>query len=315
MSFAFTTDISQVNLADWGTGTYIVELDVTAEGNTVSGYAAQLVRVGSDCSGATILATAASQSGTGLKTFTFNGVASSDLASDRFQVRILGSVGGGNPGARTLDIEVNTTDSEVLVPWVASPIPDSDGDGVYDIDEANCGGDSLNAAIRPERLDGAFAGVDDDGDTAIDEALPGGSAGFDCDGDGWSGSDEMLIFSAGTTANDQDPCGNNGWPADLHPHNILDIGDVTSYLFPAGANDGHLNDAISPGFSFNYFAHTVPDAGRVNEERWNIDPGFNGVIDIGDLTALNPAVTATTARPPMFGGAIAFFEPACPWPP
>ena len=57
----------------------------------------------------------------------------------------------------------------------------------------------------------------------------------------------------------------------------------------------------------------MPDAGRVNEERWDLDP--NGVIDIGDINALNPAVMAPTARPPMFGAQPAFMAGACPWPP
>jgi hypothetical protein len=186
-------------------------------------------------------------------------------------------------------------------------VPDSDGDGVYDAAEGPCGSDPFDASKIPERLDGAFAGADDDGDTAVDEALPGGSAGFDCDGDGWTGAQEQLIFSAANTANDQDPCGNNGWPADVLPSNSLNIGDFNSFVFPLGPNDGHG--------VFNYFGHTVPDAGRVGEERWNIAPGFNGAVDIGDLNALNPAVTAPTSRPPMFGGLPAFFAGPCPWPP
>ncbi len=223
-----------------------------------------------------------------------------------------------NAGQRDLDGDDvgNACDPDVDGDGTANESdPDDDNDGVYDADEAACGSKALDPASRPERLDGTFGGLDDDGDTAVDEALPPGSEGFDCDGDGWTGSQEKLIFNAANTANDQDPCGNDGWPADLDPNNTLNIGDFTSYLFPAGANDGHLDNAISPGFSFNYFAHTVPDAGRVGEERWNIAPGFDGVVDIGDLSVLNPAVTAPTARPPMFGGAPAFFAGPCPWAP
>ena len=87
---------------------------------------------------------------------------------------------------------------------------DDDNDGVHDAAEAPCGGNPLNAAVRPERIDGAFFGTDEDGDTQLDEALPAGSEGFDCDGDGFSGTAEVHV---GTT--NQDPCGVNGWPADL----------------------------------------------------------------------------------------------------
>ena len=47
--------------------------------------------------------------------------------------------------------------------------PDDDGDGVNDDDETPCGSDPMDITpplSRPERIDGAFAGVDDDGDTA-----------------------------------------------------------------------------------------------------------------------------------------------------
>jgi len=184
------------------------------------------------------------------------------------------------------------------------PTPgDSDGDGVPDATEAACGSDPNNGSI-PERIDGSFAGMSDDGDLAIDEGLPAGSSAFDCDGDGWTGAQEALIFGTGGTVSDQDACGNDGWPFDLDPSNSATIGDINSLFFPLGPNDGHG--------AFAYFGHPVPDAGRVNERRWDLDP--NGVIDIGDINALNPGVTAPTARPPMFGGQPAFFAVACPWP-
>ena len=82
-----------------------------------------------------------------------------------------------------------------------------------------------------------------------------------------------------------------------------------------GPNDGHFDDVLSPGFSWAYFGHTVPDAGRPGVERWNLGRPTNAVIDIGDINPMNPAVTAPTARPPMFGGAQAFFAGECPWPP
>ena len=190
---------------------------------------------------------------------------------------------------------------------------DADGyvnDGCAGATETNaCGSNPLNPVNRPERLDGAFAASDEDGDTVMNEALPSGSSGLDCDGDGWSGTDEMSMFAAGNTANDQDACDNDGWPADLYPSNSLSIGDINSFIFPMGPDDGHG--------TFAYFGHPVPDAGRTNEERWNLDRMGMGAaaLNIGDINALSPAVTASTSRPPMFGGQPAFFAGTCPWPP
>ncbi len=185
--------------------------------------------------------------------------------------------------------------------------PDGDNDFLPNTLETSCGSNALDAAARPERVDGLFSAVDDDADTLVDEALPAGSENVDCDGDGWTGNQEMAIFSSANTTKDQDPCGNDGWPADLDPNNILNIGDFNSFIFPLGTEDGHG--------TFNYFGHTVPDPGRSNEQRWNLDPG--NAIDIGDLNSLNPAVFAGTAKPPMFGGQPAFFTNGgqCPYPP
>ncbi|HEV8574466.1 MAG TPA: choice-of-anchor Q domain-containing protein, partial [Dehalococcoidia bacterium] len=74
---------------------------------------------------------------------------------------------------------------------------DDDDDLVSDIAEGPCGGDPLDVTpplSRPERVDGTFAGVDDDGDTEVDEALPGGTANFDCDGDGYTGAAEDHVY-------------------------------------------------------------------------------------------------------------------------
>lgn len=101
-----------------------------------------------------------------------------------------------------------------------------------------------------------------------------------------------------------DPCGNNGWPADLDPDNVLNIGDFNSFIFPArSVNDGHG--------TFNKFGHPVPDSDP-NIVRWDLD-GDN-FITIGDLNALNPSVSAPTARPPMLGGVPAF-SLTCPYSP
>ena len=127
----------------------------------------------------------------------------------------------------------------------------------------------------------------------------------DTDGDGFTDENETLHI--GTSAND--PCGNDGWPAELVGNdNRLNIGDFTSFIFPT-----------RPDGSFHKFGHPVPDPQDASIARWNLDP--SGSINIADLNALNPAVLAPTARPPMFGGQPAFFANVgngiggCPWPP
>ena len=54
---------------------------------------------------------------------------------------------------------------------------DDDNDRVSDTAETNCGSDPLDVTppmSRPERIDGVLVGVDDDGNTQVDEALPAG---------------------------------------------------------------------------------------------------------------------------------------------
>ncbi len=216
--------------------------------------------------------------------------------------------------------------------------PDDDNDLVYDVDEGPCGSDPMDITpplSRPERLDGAFAGVDDDGDTLIDEALPPGAAAFDCDGDGWSGSreagaplcgnglnDDGVVFGGADDGvvddgcpggpaqvglyseaqfniglGDQDPCGNNGWPGELAGgNNLVNLQDVTSFVVPAPRKFG-----------------TSPGAPAFNS-RWDLNPGpAGGVwIALNDITTLT---AGSTSRPPMLGGVRAFNGPVCPWPP
>ena len=59
----------------------------------------------------------------------------------------------------------------------------------------------------PERVDGIFAGVDDDGNDGADEALPIGASAFDCDGDGYTGAAEDNVYSyVPQTDGDQKTC-------------------------------------------------------------------------------------------------------------
>jgi hypothetical protein len=172
---------------------------------------------------------------------------------------------------------------------------DDDNDGVGDADETACGAGDLDPARRPERIDGIFAGVDDDGDAQIDEALPPDAANFDCDGDGYKGAAEAAIY-APSTQGDQDPCGTNAWPSDLaSPANKISISDVTSFTSPAPKK---LNTITTdPGYN----------------QRWDIRSPFTSIA-LGDFTTLTAGLDGSPNKPPMLGGVRAFNGPTCPWP-
>src|SRR3990170_2625369 len=181
---------------------------------------------------------------------------------------------------------------------------DSDGfvnDGCPGASETNaCGANNLSPNRRPERRDAGFLG-DDDGDGLLNEALPAGAASLDCDGDGYTGSGEANMYSQSSPDHDQDPCGdgtgagldgsNNGWGSDLDGNGSLGGGDLNSFLFP-----------LRGDMSFNKFGHMASEG--ANTRRWDLDG--DGAVGGGDLNALNPAVTAPSARPPMLDGNVAF---------
>ena len=185
---------------------------------------------------------------------------------------------------------------------------DSDGwpnDGCPGNSEVNaCGSDSLDSNSIPERLDGDFAGQDDDSDSNTDETLPGGSGGYDCDGDGWTGADEQHIFSAGGTANDQDPCGQTGWPADtLSPDPLMENGisilDIADFIDPVRWFDTDVAD--------------WPAGQQAGARRHDLQPGDPfalgaeiNILDLAMLVEVNPA--------PAMLGVIRVFDTTCPWP-
>jgi len=222
-----------------------------------------------------------------------------------------------------------------------APVVDTDGDGVQDADELACGGDPNNSARRPERVDGSFAGTDDDGDGEFDEALPGGAQAFDCDGDGYRGApedgtplcgnginDDGVVFGGlddgvvddgcpGGPAQvgayseaqfniglgDQDPCGLNGWPSDFVSGGIFASTDQVDIA--------DLSSFLSPTRRVD----TSP--GHPNfDDRWDLQPGAGifgpAWINVADLSAL---LGGTSGNPPMLGGARAFDGPVCPWAP
>ena len=198
---------------------------------------------------------------------------------------------------------------------------DSDGDGVFDEDEFSCAGAAAvyNPSLRPERIDGAFAGISDDGDTDIDELLPSGSAAYDCDGDGYKGdavntssqsSSEKWVYGTADTRPDQDPCGwapvpvppfnlPIGWPADLRGDssfsaNKVNIQDLGAFTAPINRMNTSPGDA-------NY------------DVRWDVVPGKSGLSK--DINVVDLANISNVVAPAMLGGVKAFNGPNCPWPP
>jgi bacillolysin len=192
---------------------------------------------------------------------------------------------------------------------------DDDNDLVPDSDEIACGANALNPTLRPERIDGPFAGVDDDGDTQIDEALPAGASNHDCDGDGFKGVTEDHVFSyLGLGTGDQKVCQeydssfpNSGsqvrpslrWPADIASSafslNKVNIQDIASFTNPVrymnqdtGTNPADVRFDLVPGSS------------------------FGSDINVADLAAIT---SGPTGFPPMLAGARAFNGPDCPWAP
>jgi hypothetical protein len=198
---------------------------------------------------------------------------------------------------------------------------DDDNDGVADIAETPCGADPIDVIpplSRPERIDGAFAAVDDDGDTLVDEALPAGASAFDCDGDGYRGSAEAHIATylpGPPTDGDQKTCQeydtafpntaphvkpSKRWPADLagvttFSLNKINVQDISSFVSPirymnqdVGTDPGDVRFDLVPGTTF----------------------GFD--INIADLAAIT---SGASGFPPMLGGARAFNGPVCPYAP
>jgi glucose/arabinose dehydrogenase len=202
----------------------------------------------------------------------------------------------------------------VTAPAVVSFIDDSDddNDGVSDIAELNCGGNSTNPNLRPERVDDTFAGKDDDGDTVVDEVLAGGSGDFDCDGDGYKGMAEDHVFSyLPQTDGNQKTCQeydtafpnpthkpSKRWPADLNGSafslntiNISDLGAFTNPIRYLGQDVG-----------------TDP-----MDVRFDLAPGSTVGLDI-NVADLATLTSGATGFPPMLAGTRAFNGRACPWP-
>jgi CSLREA domain-containing protein len=199
---------------------------------------------------------------------------------------------------------------------IPGPANDDDADGVRDDSEVSCGGDPTNPNVRPERVDGIFAGVSDDGDPEIDEALPPASSAFDCDGDGYRGASEDHVFSyLGQLSGDQKVCQeydssfpnpalhvrpSKRWPADLasgsFSGNKINIQDLSVFTNPVR----YINKDVGS---------------NPNDVRLDLVPGSTvgndiTVVDMATLTS------STTGFPAMFGSGVrAFNGPSCPYAP
>jgi hypothetical protein len=202
----------------------------------------------------------------------------------------------------------------------ASPSAYADVDEVRVLVSAvldECGADLVDALSGPERVDGAFAGVDDDGDTTLDEALPVGAAGFDCDGDGYTGAAEAHVYSYVSQADgDQKVCQeydlgfvnpnpdvrpSRRWPSDVN----RSVGPPDSFI---RVNILDLTTLLAPVRYFDTDVGTNP-----GDVRFDLMPGpglFLMDINITDLTAL---LAGPSGMPPMLAGVRAFDGPVCPY--
>jgi hypothetical protein len=181
---------------------------------------------------------------------------------------------------------------------------------VHNTNQANNDGDSLGDACDP----------DDDNDTVPDgsdncpfasnsnqlnsDGKPDGGDACDSDDDD-DGFSDTLEGHIGTMTIDH--CADSStpnneaddkWGADFDDNQVLNIADMNSFLFPL-RGDG----------TFNKFGHPVPDPQDPTIARWDLSQSTT--INIGDLNAINPAVVASTSRPPMFNGQPAFFYGSC----
>jgi hypothetical protein len=216
---------------------------------------------------------------------------------------------------------------------------DDDNDGTLDtVDVMVCEGDSMNGAKLPERTDGVFDNVDDDGDSLIDEALPPAAAPFDCDGDGYTGSVESGTPLCSNATNDDGtgPMADDGVANDGCPSGPAQVGAYSEAQFNIGltdqdpcGTDGWASNFVSGGIPNSTNKVTITDLtsflaparrldtspGNVNfSSRWDLVPGkglFSQWIVINDLTAL---LAGASGSPAMLGGARAFNGPTCPWP-
>jgi len=127
--------------------------------------------------------------------------------------------------------------------------PDDDNDGYWDTDESAKGSNTVNALSTPEHCDG----VDNDGDTAIDEAPTGanwdidGDTVKDCsdssvdsdgdgtvntldaddDGDGYTDAQERRM-STDELGNCSSNTSHDAWPPDRTHDGVINVGDVIS---------------------------------------------------------------------------------------
>ena len=204
---------------------------------------------------------------------------------------------------------------------------DFDGDFFSDQAEFFCGSPPGDGTKVPERLGN---GVDDDGDTSIDETQAA-VAGFDCDGDGFDDDLEAtLVWPAddgdgGATGdetgadcgdvedNDADTVVNDGCSTGAFGHNgtghqercadSTDTHDEVNDQWSADFDDnGRLNiqDVTRFAFPVMHFGENVDDPVTDAHARWNL--GGGGTININDVSKLGAAVL----KPPMFGGEPAF---------
>jgi hypothetical protein len=192
-----------------------------------------------------------------------------------------GTVSGPNITATATDGGGNTSKFSV-------PCHDMDLDGICSPADDDDDGDGFTDSVESGTpLCGN--GINDDpfDDGVIDDGCPGGPS--------WVNIYYEGQFNIGTGS--QDPCGNEGWPADLDPSapfsdNRIELHDLTIFLAPTRRLDQSPGDA-------NFLS------------RFDLEPGPGPLADWVNLLDLTHLIIF---EPPMLG-VRAFNGPSCPYPP
>lgn len=115
-SVSWTTLADNPNSADWPSGDYVGSMDINAMEAGAS-IKIQLLRINSACTIQQTLGTSTSLSGTGVKSYTWNGDPGAGNASDRYQMRVLGSNSEGHK-AQQFSIVIADPDTFISGAWV-----------------------------------------------------------------------------------------------------------------------------------------------------------------------------------------------------
>ena len=122
ISFSWTTLAAEPNTADWPSGNYVGSMNVSVCDASAT-YKISLIRINSACTLQATLGTSLALSGTGTKSYTYTNDPAAGNATDRYQMRVLGS-NSSMSATQTLTITINGV-SYASGPWARDSITDT----------------------------------------------------------------------------------------------------------------------------------------------------------------------------------------------